>query len=98
MQKPDLVKEKLSALQPGQSINLVLSGGAVKGIAHIPLLEYLQKREIKINAISGTSAGAVVATMFASGVEPQEILNFFIERPLFKYSWIKPGKGGVFNT
>lgn len=98
MQQVLEVKEKLSGLSSDQTINVVLSGGAMKGVAHLPLLEYLEQRDIKINSISGTSAGAVVAVMYASGMKPQEILDFFIAHPLFRYSWIRPGKGGLFNT
>ncbi|MCB9195181.1 MAG: patatin-like phospholipase family protein [Flavobacteriales bacterium] len=98
MQEPIDVKAKLNQLETGQSINLVLSGGAMKGVAHLPLLEFLEEKKIKINAISASSAGAVVAVMYASGIKPKDILQFFIDNPLFRYSWIKPGKGGVFNT
>lgn len=98
MQDVSHVKKKLQDLQPEQSVNLVLSGGAIKGVAHLPLLEYLENKGIKINAISGSSAGAVVGVMYASGMRPKEILQFFIDHPLFRYSWIRPGRGGVFNT
>lgn len=98
MQDVSKVKERLRDLSSDQKINLVLSGGAMKGVAHLPLLEYLEDRGISINAISGTSAGAVVAVMYASGMSPKDILDFFIKYPLFRYKWLKPGKGGVFNT
>ncbi len=98
MQQPEDVRKKLDQLTPGQPINLVLSGGAIKGVAHLPLLEYLEERSIPIAAISGSSAGAVVGVMYASGMKPKDILNFFVEHPLFRYSWIRPGKGGIFNT
>ncbi|CAG5081546.1 patatin-like phospholipase family protein [Parvicella tangerina] len=98
MQSPHEVKEKLNQLKSGDQVNLVLSGGAIKGVAHLPLIEYLEERKIKINAISGSSAGAVVGVMYASGMKPREILHFFTAYPLFRYSWIRPGKGGIFNT
>lgn len=90
--------EKIEALPKGQKVNVVLSGGGIKGVAHLPFLEYLLDRGLIINSIAGTSAGAVVGAMFASGKTTKEILQFFIDHPLFKYTWIKPGKGGVFNT
>lgn len=98
MQTSKDVLNRLNELPRGQKINLVLSGGGIKGVAHLPLLEQIKARGLEINAISGTSAGAVVGSMFASGKQPQEILQFFIDHPLFRYSWIKPGKGGFFNT
>jgi len=92
------IKEQIDALDPDKGINLVLGGGALKGAAHVPLLEYLEKKKIKINAISGTSAGALVGALYASGNSPQEILKFFLETPLFKYAWLSPFSNGMFNS
>ena len=92
------IKEQIDALDPEKGINLVLGGGALKGAAHVPLLEYLEERQIKVNAISGTSAGALVGALYASGISPQDILKFFLETPLFKYAWITPFSSGMFNS
>lgn len=48
-------------------IGLVLSGGGAKGFAHIGVIEELERRHIPIDAISGTSMGAVVGSMYAIG-------------------------------
>ena len=40
------------------SIGLVLSGGGIRGAAHIGVLKALQEENIQINMISGTSAGS----------------------------------------
>lgn len=48
-------------------IGLALGGGGVLGIAHLALLEELEKQDIKISAISGASAGAIIGGLFASG-------------------------------
>ena len=90
--------QKLNELPRGQKINLVMSGGAIKGAAHLPLLEYIEERGLVINAISGTSAGALIGGFYASGKSPQEILHIFKTNRLFKYSWIKPLASGVFNS
>ncbi len=50
-----------------QKIALVLSGGGARGIAHIGAIEELEKRGFKISSISGTSMGAVVGGVYASG-------------------------------
>lgn len=92
------IKEQIDALDPEKRVNLVLGGGALKGAAHIPLLEYLEKKNIKIHAISGTSAGALVGALYASGISPKEILKFFLETPLFKYAWLSPFSNGMFNS
>ncbi|CAM1365966.1 patatin-like phospholipase family protein [Tenacibaculum soleae] len=89
---------KLKKLQPNTPINLVLSGGAEKGVAHIALLEKLEELNIKINAISACSSGSLVATMYASGLKPKEILSFFRTTEIFQYSWITIAKPGIFNS
>ncbi len=90
--------KKIKDLDPNIPINLVLSGGAEKGVAHIALLEKLEALNIKINAISACSAGSLVGAMYASGMKPQEILNFFRTTEIFQLSWITIAKPGVFNS
>ena len=48
------------------SFGLCLSGGGVKGAAHIGVLKALEENNIKIDYISGTSSGSIVATLYAS--------------------------------
>jgi NTE family protein len=52
---------------------LVLSGGGATGFAHIGVLKALEERGIPIDYISGTSAGALVGSMYAIGFSPAEI-------------------------
>jgi NTE family protein len=88
----------LEVIDKSKPINLVLSGGGVKGVAHIALLEYLEIHEIKLNAISASSAGALVGALYASGKKPAEILDFFKATPIFRYTWLNPRKAGVFDS
>jgi NTE family protein len=54
-----------------QKVALVLSGGGARGIAHIGVIEELEKRGFEITSIAGTSMGAVVGGVYASGkLEP----------------------------
>lgn len=46
-------------------LGLCLAGGGVKGAAHIGVLKYMEKNNIKINYISGTSSGSIVASLHA---------------------------------
>jgi len=50
-----------------KSINLVLSGGGARGYIHIGVIEILLEKKYKINSISGTSMGALIGAMLASG-------------------------------
>jgi NTE family protein len=54
-------------------VGLVLSGGAARGLAHIGVLKALEEQGIKIDAIAGTSMGAVVGGLYASGYKIDEL-------------------------
>jgi len=56
-----------------QKIGLVLSGGGATGFAHIGVLKALEENGIPIDYITGTSAGALIGSMYASGMSPAEI-------------------------
>ncbi len=56
-----------------QRIGLVLSGGGATGLAHIGVIKALEERGIPIDYITGTSAGALVGSMYAAGYSPDEI-------------------------
>lgn len=59
------------------SLGLVLSGGGVKGAAHIGALKALEEENIKFDFISGTSSGSIVAMLYACGYKPEEIYAIF---------------------
>lgn len=54
-------------------IGLALSGGGAKAFAHIGVLRVLEKNDIPIDYISGTSMGGIVASLYAVGYTPDEI-------------------------
>jgi len=54
-------------------IGLVLSGGGARGAAHIGVLKVLEEHRVPIDAIAGTSMGAVVGGLYASGLEAADI-------------------------
>lgn len=54
-------------------VGLVLSGGGAKGAAHIGVLKTLEKYQIPVDYIVGTSAGSIIAAMYAVGYTPDEI-------------------------
>lgn len=58
---------------PRPKVGLVLSGGAARGLAHIGVLKALEEQGIKIDAIAGTSMGAVVGGLYASGYKVDEL-------------------------
>ena len=63
--------------QKKPKIGLVLSGGGAKGFAHIGVLKVLEEAGIKIDYIGGTSMGAVVGGLYASGYNAAQIDSIF---------------------
>lgn len=54
-------------------VGLVLSGGGARGIAHVGVLKVLEDMHVPVDAIAGTSMGAVVGGLYASGLSAREI-------------------------
>ncbi len=54
-------------------LGLALGGGGARGLAHIPILELLDKMKIRPYCIAGTSIGAVMGALYASGLTGSEI-------------------------
>ena len=54
-------------------VGVALSGGGIRGTAHIGVLKVLVENNIPIDLISGTSAGAIVAAMYACGHTPWQM-------------------------
>ncbi len=84
--------ERLGRIISGQAIGLVLSGGAVRGFAHIGVVHALRENGISVDAIGGTSMGALIAGQYAMGLDYQAMLatnrQAFIEQnPMFKYTF-----------
>ncbi|MDE3740072.1 patatin-like phospholipase family protein [Pseudomonas resinovorans] len=63
----------LGFAQPEPRIGLVLSGGAARGLAHIGVLKALEEQGIKVDAIAGTSMGAVIGGLYAAGYTVDEL-------------------------
>ena len=59
------------------NLGISLSGGGVKGAAHIGVLKAFSEAGIDFNYISGTSSGSIVATLYAIGYIPDEIYYLF---------------------
>ncbi len=58
-------------------IGIALAGGGIRGIAHAGALQALIQNGIQIDIIGGTSAGSMVASLFAMGYSPEEIYELF---------------------
>ena len=58
-------------------VGLVLSGGGAKGMAHIGALKVIEEAGVKIDYIGGTSMGAIVGALYASGYSATQLDSIF---------------------
>ena len=75
-------------------IGLILSGGGMRGAAHIGAIKALEEHGIIPTHIAGTSAGAIVGALYAYRYNWEDILKFFREVNILdikKYALNKPG-------
>jgi NTE family protein len=66
----------LSCCLSAQRVGLVLSGGGAGGLAHIGVIKALEEAEIPIDYITGTSMGALVGGLYASGYSVEDMVGF----------------------
>ena len=73
---------------------IALSGGGARGIAHIGVLEALNKYGIVPEVVSGTSMEDIVGVFYAAGYPPQALLDILVERKFHKLvNWHMPFSG-----
>lgn len=58
-------------------VGLVLSGGGAKGLAHIGAIKAIEEAGIQIDYISGTSMGAIIGSLYASGYSADQLETIF---------------------
>jgi NTE family protein len=61
------------------NITLALSGGGVKGFAHVGALRVLERDGFQIRALAGTSAGGLIGALYAAGYSPDEMEERLID-------------------
>lgn len=71
------LSQEISEAPSTQKVGLVLSGGGAKGLAHIGVLKVIDSLGIKIDYIGGTSMGAIIGGLYASGYTGKELDSIF---------------------
>ena len=61
-----------------RTVALALGGGGARGLAHIPVLEALDEMGVRLVALAGTSAGALIGAAYASGMSGKEIRRYVL--------------------
>ncbi len=59
--------------KPKAVVALALGGGASKGFAHIGIIKVLKENNIPVKVVTGTSAGSIVGSLYASGMSPDRL-------------------------
>ncbi len=81
-----------------KTLGIVLSGGGVRGIAHIGVLQALAEYNIRPCVVAGASAGAIVGALYAGGCSTTEMLKFWEQTNPFHWSFYALGKPGFIDT
>lgn len=79
-------------------IGLTLSGGGMRGIAHIAVLKALEEYGLKPDIISGTSAGSIIGAFYSYGKTPDEMMEIVKQTTFFSRSYLKLSKNGIFSS
>jgi NTE family protein len=75
-------------------IGLALGGGAARGFAHIGVIQVLEENGIKIDYVTGTSAGSLVAALYASGKSGSALAAMADNMDESAFTdWAFPGRG-----
>ena len=64
----------------GKKIGIALGSGSARGFAHIGVLKVLKREGIPVDLISGTSMGAFIGSMFASGISPETMEKIALKK------------------
>src|SRR6218665_3099958 len=65
-----------------EAVGLVLSGGGARGLAHVGVLKVLERERIPVDVIAGTSMGAIVGGLYATGMTAAEV-----EQEVLRLDW-----------
>ena len=87
-------EHKKNGNRPIPSVSLALSGGGARGVIHLGVLQALDENRIKIDAVSGTSIGAIIGALFCAGLSPVDIKKLIGSnsfRKIFHLSWSNNG-------
>lgn len=73
-----------TSVAEGRKVGLTLSGGGALGFAHVGALQAFADNGIEFDCVAGTSMGAIVGSLYAAGVAPQEMLQLTKQHHLNK--------------
>jgi NTE family protein len=81
-------------------IGIALCGGAARALSHIGVLQVLEDVGVEISAVSGCSMGAIIGSIYSTGVDLKEMESFVTStdwRNFFILSFLSPSRTGIIN-
>ena len=85
-------------LNKGSEIGIALGGGAVLGAVHIGVIKAFEEHDIKIQCISGTSIGALIASLYACDLDGVTIEKLLTKQSWFDISQISLSRLGILSN
>jgi Predicted esterase of the alpha-beta hydrolase superfamily len=79
------------------NVGFALSGGFIKGFAHLGVMQALLEHDIKPDILSGVSAGALAGVFYADGNEPHQVLDYFLGHKFQDLTKLVIPKVGLFD-
>ena len=74
---PFHLRSQDTAAEKDVKVGIVLSGGGAKGLAHIGVLKELDKAGVRVDFVGGTSMGAIIGALYASGYSAIQLDSIF---------------------
>ncbi|MBH48516.1 MAG: patatin [Halobacteriovorax sp.] len=81
-----------------RKIGLALGGGGARGTAHIGVIRHLESIDLKPDVLAGTSAGAVIAALYAFGVSSEDIAKDLSKLKAMEFSALRLPKLGLIEN
>ena len=92
---PPAAPSRAAAKRPPR-LGLALGGGAARGFAHIGVIQVLEDAGIRPDLVVGTSAGSLVAALYAHGMNGAELANLALTMDEGAITdWAFPGRGMI---
>jgi NTE family protein/lysophospholipid hydrolase len=82
--------ERLARVYTGRAVGLVFGGGGARGMAHIGVLRAIEELGLEVDMVGGTSSGALIAALYAIGLDHEAMHNaakeFINPKQMFDYT------------
>ena len=85
-------------LPPGRTIGLALGSGSLHALAHVGVVEALEDAGVKVDVVTGTSAGAIVGALWASGMPAHEIEKRALDSDWNDIGTLRLSGGGLMSN